>query len=77
MMAYDPRIPSSHQKFRFEISGVRDDKYVEWILNDEVLDDDAPTHLWSLEKGKHTLNVVLHAGNGTERSLKAVEFTVR
>lgn len=77
MMAYDPRIPSSHQKFRFEVSGVRDDEYVEWILNDTVLDGDAPTHLWTVEKGKHTLNVILHAANGTQRSLKPVAFTVR
>lgn len=78
MMAYDPRIPAAHQKFRFELAGLQDGDEVEWILNGQSLARAAsPRYLWPLEKGRQRLEVTIHAKNGVPRSLSPVDFTVR
>jgi penicillin-binding protein 1C len=78
MMAYDPRVPASHQKFRFELAGLSDGDEVEWILNGESLarSKDA-RYLWPMAQGKQKLAVVVHAQDGGERTLAPVEFLVR
>ena len=78
MMAYDPRIPASHQKFRFELSGLQVGEEAEWILNGKTLARSAsPRYLWPLEKGKHHLLVTIHAHDRPVRTLESVSFTVR
>lgn len=78
MMAYDPRIPASHQKFRFELAGLSDGEEVEWILNGQSLSRSKdPRYLWPMAKGKQKLAVIVHAQDGGERALAPVEFLVR
>jgi penicillin-binding protein 1C len=78
MMAYDPRIPASHQKFRFELAGLSEGDEVEWILNGKSLarSKDA-RYLWPMTKGKQKLAVVIRTQDGGERALAPVEFFVR
>jgi penicillin-binding protein 1C len=78
MMAYDPRVPASHQKFRFELAGLSDGDEVEWILNGQSLarSKDA-RYLWPMVKGKQKLAVVVRTQDGGERALAPVEFLVR
>ncbi len=78
MMAYDPRIPASHQKFRFELAGLDDGDEVEWVLNGESLARSAsPRYLWPLQKGKQRLEVTIHARSGVARTMPPVDFIVR
>ena len=78
MMAYDPRIPATHQKFRFELAGLQDGDEVEWILNGESLArSSSPRYLWPLQKGKQQLKVTVYDKNGTSRVIPPVVFTVR
>lgn len=78
MVAYDPRIPSSHQKFRFELAGIEQGSEVEWILNDLPLTrSPLSTYLWDVAKGTHTLAVNIYDVNGDKKTLPAVTFTVR
>lgn len=78
MMAYDPRIPASHQKFRFELAGLQDGEEAEWVLNGTFLARSAsPRYLWPLEKGQHHLLVTIHAHDRPARTLEPVAFTVR
>lgn len=77
MMAYDPRIPAEHQKFRFELAGLKNGEEAEWILNGHSLARTSdPRYLWPLEKGKQNLAVIIHSANETQ-SLDPVEFLVR
>ncbi len=77
MMAYDPRIPESHQKFRFELANLPEMAEVEWILNGKTLDrGPAPTYLWPIEKGLHTLSVKIHTAHGAQ-DFDPIPFTVR
>ncbi len=78
MMAYDPRIPASHQKFRFELAGLQSDEEAEWVLNGTSLArSSSPRYLWPLQKGQHHLLVTIHSHDRPARTLKPVEFTVR
>lgn len=78
MMAYDPRIPAGHQKFRFELAGLQKDEEAEWVLNGKSLfRSTSPRYLWPLEKGQHHLLVTIHAHDRPARTLEPVAFTVR
>ncbi len=77
MVAYDPRIPSDKQKFRFEVTGVTDGDEIEWILNGQRLAmDSSPTYLWPVARGKQNLSVTIHGQNGP-KNLPPVSFQVR
>ncbi len=78
MMAYDPRIPQSHQKFRFELAGLQDGQIAEWTLNGQALDSGkSPTYLWPLAKGKQTLSVRVISGENQVKTLGPTTFFVR
>lgn len=77
MIAYDPRIQADHQKFRFELAGLKEGEEAEWSLNGETLGRSAsPRYLWPVKKGPQELSVIVY-GNGIERRLDTVRFTVR
>lgn len=79
LVAYDPRIPADHQKFRFELAGLKDGENAEWILNGHTLGrSDGPRYLWLVEKGKQALEVKIYSvDGGLVRSLNPVHFLVR
>lgn len=78
MMAYDPRIPSSHQKFRFELSGLEDGQTVEWTLNGKTLfSGESPTFLWPISKGTQNLSVKVISGQNQAKTLAPITFFVR
>ena len=77
-IAYDPRIPQAHQKFRFEIRGLPEGARVEWGLDDApILGGTEATLLWPVTKGAHILRVSLFTPDGDVRSLDPVRFTVK
>jgi hypothetical protein len=79
MMAYDPRVPADHQKFRFELANLGGAAQAEWILDGRSLGLTAgPRYLWPLEKGPHRLSVILRDDGGTPlKTIDPVPFTVR
>lgn len=78
MMAYDPRIPAGHQKFRFELASLPDGQQAEWVVDGQTLGrTDKPHFLWAVEKGRHSLSVVLSDPDGTVSRLAPVNFLVR
>lgn len=79
MIAYNPRIPAEHQKFRFEVKGLENGKEVEWIINDHSLARlDRADYLWPVQKGRHTLAVKIHGRSELDRiDIPLVHFTVR
>jgi penicillin-binding protein 1C len=77
-IAYDPRIPASHQKFRFEIAGPLDGKTVHWTLDGKKLTGSgAPTLLWPVEKGRHTLTATVADASGEMTELPKATFIVK
>lgn len=77
-IAYDPRIPEDHQKFRFEIRALPENTRIEWALNDEpIISASESTLLWPVTRGKHVLRVSLFTPDGDVRSLDPVRFTVK
>lgn len=77
-IAYDPRIPQAHQKFRFEIRALPENTRIEWALNDEpIISASEPTLLWPVTRGKHVLRVSLFTPDGDVRSLDPARFTVK
>lgn len=77
-IAYDPRIPASHQKFRFEVSGAPGGSEIEWFLSDgETVTTTAPYLLWPVERGKHSLYVRVSAPGQAPQGLPPVTFTVK
>ncbi len=77
-LAYDPRVPADHQKFRFEIGGLDEGAEIEWFLNDNFLgQSSAPTFLWSVERGKHKLKARITKADGSTLDMAAVGFIVK
>ena len=75
-IAYDPRIPTDKQRFRFELSRLTPGETVEWIVNGETV---AVTpdrqYLWPLARGRYTLETVIHGAETTR--LPTVPFRVK
>ncbi len=77
-IAYDPRIPDSHQKFRFEIGNLPHETRVEWALDDEpIISSTENSLLWPVTRGAHILRVSLFTADGAVRSLDPVRFSVK
>jgi penicillin-binding protein 1C len=77
-MAYDPRIPAGHQKFRFELAGLNSGEEVEWILNGNTLGrTNEPRYLWPVAKGPQKLAVVIHKDGAPVQRLQPISFSVR
>ena len=78
MIAYDPRIPASHQKFRFELAGLTNTQTALWTLNGQPLSGgENGTYLWPVRKGRFELAVTIRNMNGAPESLVPVKFTVK
>lgn len=78
MVAYDPRIPADHQKFRFEVSGLSSGQTTQWILNGATLDGGQDgTLLWTVTRGTHRLAVIVEEIDGGTAPLAPVEFVVK
>jgi len=77
-IAYDPRIPAQHQKFRFEIHGIEQGAKISWTLDDELLaTTTAPSYLWPLKRGKHRLSISITQNGDILKTLPSVRFTVK
>lgn len=77
-LAYDPRVPSDHQKFRFEIGGLDSGADIEWFLNGALLGrSDVPTFLWPVVRGHHKLQARITKTDGSTLDMAAVGFTVK
>ena len=77
-IAYDPRIPPDHQKFRFEVAGVKPKGTITWILDGKTLaTGQQATYLWPVEKGNHTLQVMISHTLSGKQTLEPVHFQVK
>ena len=77
-IAYDPRIPSALQSFRFMVRGVGEGMRVRWVLNGAILaDDEAHYYDWPVVRGRYRLKVSIIDPNGRETVLPAVKFSVK
>ncbi len=77
-LAYDPRVPADHQKFRFEIDGLDDGDAIAWFLNGALLgQSSAPTFLWPVQRGKHKLQARIIKTDGSTFNMAAVGFIVK
>lgn len=77
-MAYDPRIPSSLQAFRFEIGGKPAESDVEWFIDGERLSrQNAASYLWPLARGKHEVMAMVWSPEGEVRKTAPVNFVVK
>lgn len=55
-MAMDPRIPDTEESFEFQLSQGTAIQKVQWLLNGRLIaQTTAPTLLWHLQRGRHTL----------------------
>lgn len=77
-IAQDPRIPESHQKFRFEVRGAPADAAFEWMLNDTKPETtDKPYLLWPVSKGQYTLYVRVIEPGKDPQGIAPVTFNVK
>ncbi|HEY0900550.1 MAG TPA: penicillin-binding transpeptidase domain-containing protein, partial [Micavibrio sp.] len=77
-LAYDPRVPAAHQKFRFEIAGLAPDAAVSWYLNDQFLAQTMQgTYLWPVQRGHYSLRAQIKNKDGSTLEMAAVKFTVK
>lgn len=83
-IAYDLRIPSTHQKFRFELAGLKQSETVHWTLNGETLEGERviagnkATYMWPVARGNYTLTVAIHNTlTGQNDTLTPVRFHVK
>lgn len=78
-IAYDPRIPASHQMFRFELKGLDalENLSVRWILNGQDLaTTTTPRYQWPVKRGNYSLAVAISA-KGFAKKLAPVSFRVK
>jgi len=78
-IAYDPRIPKNHQKFRFEVANAPDGAMLRWVLNGQTLKEGYATYaLWPVTKGHHTLDVLIETDDyPTIKMHKKASFFVK
>ena len=77
-IAYDPRIPPRHQKFRFELGGVKKHYTVEWILDGQKLENATDSqYLWPVERGQHSVSVKIASPENSQKLLGPVHFLVK
>lgn len=70
-MAYDPRIPASHQYFEFSVSGLKGAP-VQFYLNGQLIYESTNNkYLWQVKRGKYSLKAV--AGGKSD----SVNFVVK
>ena len=59
-MAYDPRLPASHQGFEFVLQGVEEDDIVEWHVDQKDTRRRAGgRYLWPLSRGHHAVSATV------------------
>ena len=77
-LAYDPRVPGAHQKFRFEIGGLAPGDRVSWTLNGDFLaESEGGTFLWPLHKGPQKLKARVMRAAGEVTEMAEVSFLVK
>lgn len=77
-IAYDPRIPATHQHFRFELKNVPESNMIKWTVDEKIIGEGAsPTLLWPVQKGKHILSVQLSNADNVIHTLPNVTFFVK
>lgn len=77
-IAYDPRIPATHQHFRFELKNVPESHMIKWTVDEKIIGEGAsPTLLWPVQKGKHILSVQLLNADNVIHTLPNVTFFVK
>ena len=71
VLAYDPEIPSGHQKVFFRFDGPRDSGI--WYLNGKKLASLSENYFWQVERGKYKLEI----RDSKDVALDGVEFLVK
>lgn len=77
-LAYDPRIPENHQKFKFEIQGLASGDRVEWMVNDESLGiTKEGVFLWPVRRGPQTMRARVMKPGGQAFDMAVINFLVK
>lgn len=77
-MAVDPRVPKPYQNFRFELAGLSSGDKVSWIVDgDVVARTEEPRYLWPLERGRHSLSVLIEGKESKDLRIPEVNFLVK
>ena len=66
ILAMDPRVPDSFEKYQMELRGVPDNTIVHWIIDGkEASASPSAKYLWPLARGSHTVKAIVA---GTEKN---------
>jgi penicillin-binding protein 1C len=77
-MAYDPRLPASHQAFEFILQGVAENDTVDWHIDRRgAVRQAGARYLWPLLRGEHTVGATVWRDGQRIASIVEVRFLVR
>ncbi len=77
-MAYDPRLPASHQAFEFVLQGVEESDIVDWRIDgDDGLDQTGGRYLWPLSRGDHCVSATIWRNGKQVASIDETQFLVK
>ena len=77
-MAYDPRLPASHQAFEFVLQGVAANDIVDWhIDDDDVLGQAGGRYLWPLSRGDHSVSATIWRRGRQVARIDETQFLVK
>ncbi|MDH3641781.1 MAG: penicillin-binding protein 1C, partial [Gammaproteobacteria bacterium] len=77
-MAYDPRLPASHQGFEFILQGVETDDIVHWQIDGRnPVPHPGPSYLWPVTRGAHSVGATVWRGGVQIASISEARFLVK
>ena len=89
-MAFDPRVPSQQQAYRFMLDGVQEDDRVDWVIDSVnttsttsasiqriVKKARGASMLWPIQRGKWLVTASVYRDDQVLAQLPAIEFTVK
>ncbi len=77
-MAYDPRLPASHQGFEFILQGVETNDVVHWQIDGrDPVPHAGPHYLWPVTRGTHSVGATVWRGGEQIASISEARFLVK
>ncbi len=76
-LAFDPRLPSAAQVFRFALTGVETGDRVQWRVDGRGESRDGATYDWPVSRGAHRVGASVWRGGALIAKLREVEFDVK
>ena len=77
-LAYDPRLPASHQAFEFHLQGVNENDLVDWRIDGNgPVRRAGPRYLWPLARGRHSVSASVWRAGQLEARVGETQFLVK